>query len=205
VPIELCVKKINNALVPVEQVDLEVLQDVKNGQGFRVEIVKVSDRSLKHHRLYWGGLVRLVADYWEPESGLISKYDKKVMGGLIDWVAAQGKNTDALSDLINLYLQDRAQRIKAALPDYEKAGALLQDIHEWLKEEAGYYDAVITPTGVRKKLHSINFNAMPSEEEFMVFYRKVFGVAWRYVFSKANFESEEQALNLALEMSQMGR
>jgi len=204
-PIELCVKKINNALVPVEQADIEALEGIKNGQGFRVQIVKVSDRSLKNHRLYWGGLIRLLADYWQPESGLISKYDKKVMGGLIDWVAAQGKNTEALSSLISLYLQDRAVKIKAALPEYEKAAAKLQDIHDWLKEESGYYDPIITPTGVRKKLHSISFNSMPSEEEFQKFYKRVFGVAWRYVFSKSNFESEEQAMNLALEMSQMGR
>jgi hypothetical protein len=204
-PIELTVQKINNTLVPVEQADVEVLQDIKNGQGFRVSITRVSDRSLKHHRLYWGGLVKLLSDYWEPESGLISKYDKRVMGSLIDWVAARGYETEALSSLVGLYLQDRAEKVKRSVPDFDKAAARLEDIHDWLKREAGYWEAVPTPTGVTKKLKSINFNALPSEEEFMKFYKSVFSVAWRYVFSKAKFKDEQEAMDLALQMSQMGR
>lgn len=203
-PIELTVQKMGDYLVPATSADIEAIETIKNGQGFRVELIKVSDRSIKHHRLYWGGLIRLVADYWEPESGLISKYDKKVMGGLIDWVAAQGKNTDALSSLISLYLQDRADNIKRHLPENEAAAAKLQTIHEWLKEEAGYYDAILTPTGVKKQTKSINFNAMPSEAEFNQFYKRVFSVAWRYVLSKAQFKSQAEAEQIALDMSRMG-
>jgi hypothetical protein len=203
-PIELTVQKMGDNLIPATSADREAIDTVKQGQPFRVELVKVSDRSVKHHRLYWGGLVRLLADYWEPESGLISRYDKKVMGGLIDWVAAQGKNTEALASLIGLYLQDRAETIKNHLPENEAAGTRLQVIHEWLKEEAGYYDAILTPTGVKKQTKSINFNAMPSEGEFNEFYKRVFSVAWRYVLSKAQFKSQEEAEQIALEMSRMG-
>lgn len=203
--IELNVQKIGSNLVPVTEADAEVLAGIKNGQGFRVSAVRVSARSLNSHRLYWGGLIRLVADYWEPSSGLVSKYDKKIMGGLIDWIAAQGKSTEAVASLINLYLTERSARIQNALPEEAKAAATLQSIHEWLKEEAGFYDVILTPTGVRKSVKSINFNAMPDDAEFNHFYKKVFAVAWRYVFSRANFANEQQALDLALEMSQMGR
>lgn len=202
--IELAVRKVGDVLVPVTDADREALFGIKQGQGFRVELIKVSDRSIEHHRLYWGGLVRLVADYWEPHDGLISKYDKRVMEGLIDWVAKQGKNTDALYNLINLYLQDRAQEIKKHLPEHQAAAASLQSIHRWLKLEAGFYDAVLTPTGVAKEVRSINFNALPSEAEFIEFYKKVFSVAWRYVLSKAQFQSMEHAMNAAEEMSRMG-
>lgn len=202
--IKLMVKKLGDSLVPVTSADREALESVKQGQGFRVELIKVKDRSIKHHKLYWGGLIRLVADYWEPESGLISKYDKKVMKGLIDWVAAQGKKTEALSSLIDLYLEDRAQIIKASLPEHEAAADSLQVIHNWLKEEAGYYDPVLTPTGVKKQIKSINFNALPSEAEFNEFYKRVFSVAWRYVFSKAQFKSQAEAEKIAIEMSSMG-
>ena len=146
-PIELTVQKLGDNLVPVTAADREALENVKQGKAFRVTAVRVSDRSLQHHRLYFGGLVRLVADYWEPESGLISRYDKKVMDGLIDWVANQGKNTEALCSLIELYLHDRAETIKQHLPEYENAAAKLQNIHDWLKEEAGYYDATLTLWG----------------------------------------------------------
>ena len=203
--IELTTIKVAGNLVPATDADKEALSGVKNGQALRVSLVRVSDRSARNQRLYWGGLIRLVADYWEPSSGLVSSYDKKVMGGLIDWIASQGKKTDAISALINLYLTDRAERIKAKLPEDAAAAATLQSIHEWLKEEAGFYDVVLTPTGVKKRIKSINFNAMPTEAEFNQFYKRVFSVAWRFVFSKANFESEQQALDLALQMSQMSR
>jgi len=78
--IELAVTKIGSNLVPATAADIEALNGIKSGQNFRVEITRISDRSMAHHRLYWGGLVRLVADYWEPESGLISRYDRKDIG-----------------------------------------------------------------------------------------------------------------------------
>ena len=203
-PISLTVKRIGDNLVPVDKSDVEALSGVKQGQGFRVEMTKVSDRSIKHHRLYWGGLIRLVADYWEPDSGLISVYDKKVMKGLIDWVSTNGGDSKPIEDIIRLYLDERADKIKQHLPEHDKAAATLHSIHEWIKEEANYYDAVLTPTGVKKKLRSINFNAMRSEEEFNEFYKAAFSVCWRYVLSKAQFSSMEEAENIALEMSRMG-
>lgn len=197
------VMKVNSNLVPCTIFDQEVLDNFKQNQGLRVELIRVSDRSLQHHRLYFGGLVRLVSDYWESDDGLISRYDRKVMKGLIDWVSMQGKKTDALKSLIDLYLENRAEIIKANLPENEKAAVKLSTIHSWLKEESGYYHAILTPTGVRKELKSINFNAM-SKVEFNIFYKKAFGVAWRFVLSKNNFESEEQAMNVAMQMSEMG-
>jgi len=205
VPISAVVRKVGDGLVPETEADKEALAPFKQGKAFRVEVIQMSDRAAANHRLYFGGLVRLVADYWVSDDGLISKYDKKVMSGLIDWVSAQGKNTEALQELINLYLQDRSEVIKAALPEYEKAATDLNSIHQWLKEEAGLYDAVLTPTGVRKEVHSISFNAMPKEEDFLLFYKKVFAVAWRYVFSRANFKSQEEAESLAMRMADMSR
>jgi hypothetical protein len=102
-----------------------------------------------------------------------------------------------------MYLEHRNEVAKNHIPENEKAKTMLQDIHDFLKEEAGYYDLVKTPTGVKKRLHSINFNALSSQAEFDVFYKKVFGVAWRYVFSRANFSSEAEAEKVALDMSRM--
>lgn len=201
---EITVQLHGTTLHPVTDADIELLRGHRQGQGFRVEIKRVSDRSLRHHRLYFGGLVRLVAEYWESESGLISVYDKKVMKGLLDWVAKQGQDTHTLESIVNLYLEDRAEKIKQYLPEHEKAAVKLQTIHDWLKEQAGYYDVVMTPTGIHKKIKSINFNAMRSQEEFDKFYRDVFGVAWRYVLSKAQFESQAHAEQIALEMAAMG-
>jgi len=204
VPIELTVQKLGDYLVPVTSADREAIESVKNGKGFRVELIQVNDRSIRHHRLYFGGLLRLVADYWETDDGLISKYDRQIMSGLIDFVAAGGNDTGGVTALVSAYLEDRAQRIKARLPENERAATKLSAIHSWIKEEAGYYDVEITPTGVKKIVKSINFNSMRTEEEFKVFYKAVFTVAWKYVLSKAGFESEQHAENVAVEMSRMG-
>ncbi len=202
-PVEITVAKQGEYLAPVTKTDREAIAGLNQGQGFRVELVQVSARSLQHHKLYWGGLVRLVAEYWEPENGLISSYDKKVMGGLIDWVAKNGKRTEALAELITLYLEDRKGLIKAHIPDAEDATHKLSDVHEWLKVESGHYDPVLTPTGVTKRSKSINFNSM-SAEEFKEYYRKAFGVAWRYVFSRNKFTSEAEAMECAEKMARMG-
>lgn len=201
--IEITVQKRGDYLVPVTDADHEAIAHKRSGQGFKVQLVEVSDRSVKYHRLYFGGLVRLLSEYWEPESGLISNYDKKVMRGLVNYVADMKQPTDGLETLISHYLKDRAGKAKNYLAANEKAKNTLTSIHEWLKEEAGYYDAVLTPTGIKKKVKSINFNAMKSNEEFDEFYRKAFGVAWRYIFSKNNFKNQEEAEKLAVEMSMM--
>ncbi len=202
-PLELVVSKQGDYLAPASEADRELLSGLKQGQGFRVELIQVSARSLQYHKLYWGGLVRMVADYWEPENGLISSYDKKVMGGLIDWIASNGKRTEAITELITLYLEDRKHLIKSHLPEAEEAAHKLSDVHEWLKVESGYYDPVLTPTGVTKRSRSINFNAM-NAEEFKEYYRRAFGVAWRYVFSKNSFKTEAEAMECAEKMAMMG-
>jgi len=191
-------------LLPATSHDIEQLVGIKEGKAGRISFIQISDRALNHHQRYWAGLVRLVADYWEPDDGLISKYDKKVMAGMVKWIASQGMETDAIENIISLYLDDRAKRIKDHLVIHDKAAKRLQNVHEWLKQEAGLYDVFMTPTGPIKKLQSINFNAMKTQEEFEIFYKKVFNVAWKYVFSKNHFSSEREAQEVAIKMSAMG-
>jgi hypothetical protein len=202
-PIELTVQKLGDTLHPVTSADREALEGVRHGQGFRISMVRVSDRSLKHHQLYWAGLVRLVADYWESEAGVKSEYDQRFVRGYLKWLGGAGFDPGPSEVSLSMYLEHRNEVAKNHIPENEKAKTMLQDIHDFLKEEAGYYDLVKTPTGIKKRLHSINFNAIPSEAEFMIFYKKVFAVAWRYVFSRANFASEPEAEKVALEMSSM--
>ena len=201
--VELIAVKIGDTLTPAGEIDREALRSLKCGQPVRVSVVRQSARSLKFHKLYFGGLVRLVADYWESDDGLISKYDKQVMSGLVRWIVENEGDSEPIQRVIDIYLNERAERIKNRLQQHESAAATLQQVHEWLKLEAGFYDAVLTPTGVIKRTKSISFYAMKTDEEFKEFYRRVFSVAWKYVLSKAQFESEEHAQNVALEMSRL--
>jgi len=202
-PIEIMLVKVGDNFVLATDYDKEASKAIKQGKAFSASLVSNSARSLAHHKLYFGGLVRLVSDYWESDKGLISKYDKQVMSGLVGYVADQGVDTLAISTLVNSYLNHRSDKIKARLSQIENTVGIYDQIHSWLKEEAGYYDVILTPTGTRKELKSINFNAM-SQEDFNVFYKKAFSVAWNYVLSKNNFESQKQAENIAIEMSRMG-
>jgi hypothetical protein len=201
---ELNVVRVHDGLKPLSQADIEILEGFKIGQGLSVKVKKVNDRSLQHLRLYWGGLVELVAQHWGGSQGLIPKSDKSLMMGLVEFVAAQGHDTIAISTLINAYLSDRAERIRDRIPEFEKAVTMRDKVHQWLKEEAGYCDIVLTPTGITKRVKSINFNTMKTQEEFNVFYKKVFSVAWRYVFSRANFKDEREAEDMAMRLSRMG-
>jgi len=73
VPIELMlVKGQDGALRPASAADQDHMGKFKTGQAVRVSVTQIKSRSLQHHRLYWGGLIELAMDYWEPTGGLVS-------------------------------------------------------------------------------------------------------------------------------------
>ena len=50
----------DGSLRPATDQDQDLMSKFKTGQGVRVSIVKLKDRSLQHHKLYFGGLLALV-------------------------------------------------------------------------------------------------------------------------------------------------
>lgn len=179
--------------------DQELLESFKLGQGVKVKAVGMKPRSLPHHRLYWGGLLELAFDYWEPQGGLISASEKGTLLKFADWLDRKGGNSGAVRRACKAFLtelkQSRTERIET--PHKSKQG-----LHEWVKIEAGYFDYEITPTGIRKVARSINFNSM-GQEEFTQFYKAAFSVVWRFILSR-NFESEQQAQNAVDQLVAMG-
>ena len=201
-PKRLMVMKVGENLVPATEADKEILAPYRSGRAFAVDLVEQSDRSLQHHKLYWAGLISLLQEYWECESGYVSSYDKKVMNGMLTFVKSQGHNAEALTEIVRLYLQDKARRTREKIST-EQTQASKQQISDWIKEQIGYYDIVVTPTGIQKQLKSINFQSM-KQEEFSVFYKQAFTVAWNYIFSKNQFASQEEAENVAMQMADIG-
>jgi hypothetical protein len=196
---KLVVKKFNGSLHPATQQDHEVFDTMKINQPYQVEIKQWSQRSLKHHQLYWTGLVGLVSQYWQAESGLIAPYEKKLLKGIANFIKRSGNDSTAIESVFKVYLSSlkahRAENITLQEPDKEA-------IHEWLKDEAGYFDWIKTPGGLKKRLRSINFNAM-SQEDFSIFYKRTHKVAWNYLSNKNLFQSEEEmdnAINQLLAM-----
>ena len=187
---------------PAEEIDRQCLSSYQDNQPVLIEISKVTQRDMDRHRKYWGGLVKLVAQHWEPKNKLVLKYERSVLNQMIDFVTNQGQPTDALSVVIDAFIGYRVKQAQALHIEHS-AKEVLESIHEWIKEEAGYFDLVVTPTGVKRKVRSISFAKMPSQEAFEEFYSKAFDVAWRYVLVNVGYKSQEEAQEMALRMLSM--
>lgn len=191
-------KRWNGAFHPATQHDTEVFETLKVNQPYKVKVIQWSERSLQHHRLYMGGLVQLVKQYWKPRGGLIAKHEKQVLMDVCSFVERQGFSSEEMKDVFKMYLEDlknlRSENIEASEPS-------TQDIHNWIKEEAGYFKWVQAPGGLKKELLSINFNAL-SQEEFEEFYKKAKDVAWNFILSR-HFQSEQEMDNAIAQLQSM--
>lgn len=182
------VKREDGALIPASNIDFEIASNWKVGSAYKVKAIKMNPRALGFHRLYWSGLVALTLDYWQPAGGLIGPSEKKVLSGLIEYGRKTGINSDGLGQFIKHYVNDlkKSRSGKVEVPHKSK-----ESLHEWIKEEVGLYDLVLTPKGTKRVTKSINFNSM-SEEEFRAFYKKAFTVCWNFILTKT-FDDPGQA------------
>lgn len=190
------------ALVPATEHDHALMRaNYKIGQAVKTETKRQYDRSLQHHRLYFGGLLGLVKDYWEPETGLIQPIERRVVDSLLHYLKRHNISNQAIDTLGNGFLHDlqrrRALKMTAPMP------VSTAQIHRWIKLECGYFDVVRLPDGsLDREAKSISFAKM-TQTEFNEFYKAAFSVAWRFVLSR-HFECEadaENAINRMLDMA----
>lgn len=184
--IEFSAVLVGGAWVPATEHDAQISNKLKGARRFST--VQLRPRSLIHHRLYFGGLLKLTLDYWEPRGGLISPSEIDTLRKFSRWLDAKSGQTGAVHNACKEFLTElndrRAQTIEAPHKTTEA-------LHEWVKVEAGYYDLIITPAGVKKKARSINFNSM-DQVAFNTYYREAFNVCWRLVLSRT-FNNEDEA------------
>lgn len=188
----------DGSLRPVTEYDQDLVRSWKIGQAAKVKATKLHARSLEHHRLYFGGLLKLAFDYWEPTGGLIAPSEKGTLLKFSDWLDRKGGNSGAVRRACAAFMSElavsRAERIEAP----EKS---LEALHRWVKVEAGYFVYEQSPAGIRKEPLSINFNSM-DQDEFNEFYKAAFSVVWKMILSRV-FENEnhaEEAINQLLAM-----
>lgn len=180
--------------------DAEILRSLQAGKAYRVKVTQMSSRSLRHHRLFFGGLLPLAYEYWQPTGGLVGKAERETVQWVVRHMARQtGANEAVLQEAAEQSLQTLA-RLRAE--KYGTAQHSMEEFRKWLTVEAGYYDVYETPAGIRKEAKSISFAQM-DQEAFNEFYRACFQVAWNMMLS-AKFPSEEAALRAAEEMMEMG-
>jgi len=178
----------SGALYPVTEDDKAILSSFTDKQGVRCSLIRMKPRSLKHHRLYWAGLINLAMQYWQPEGGLIAKSESVTLDKFTEFLGGYGGNKKALLDAKELFLESLIASRRKSIPSIDSSK---QSLHIWIKEKTGYYDIINTPEGLKKKVKSINFNAM-SQDEFNQFYKSAFSVVWDFILSRS-FESEDQA------------
>ena len=193
------VKAMDGSLRPATEMDAELVKPWKVGQPVRVEATKLRDRSLDHHKLYWGGLLALAMDYWEPKGGLLAPSEVVTLKRFADWLDIKGGNSGAVRRACRAFLEELRDRRAETVEAPEKA---IHGLHQWVKEQCGHYDLVLTPSGVRKEVKSINFNSM-DQDAFNDFYRQAFSVVWKFILSR-NFESEQEAQNVIDQLVNMG-
>lgn len=186
-------------LCPVDSVDREVLYQLKSGAAYKVEIKSQSDRSLKHHRLFYGGLVRMAMDYYEPTGGLVTASEKMGAKSFAKFLAVHGVDKETMNRAYREWLHATTESRKARI---ESPPMTMDSFVAWIKVEAGHYDIEQTPNGIRKVPKSINFNSM-SQESFNGFYKDCFGVVWRLVLSR-HYSSEDEAQNAIDQLLEMG-
>lgn len=196
------IKNEDGTFAPATDVDYSEAAKVKQGESIRVEAKRFKQRSLQHHRLYWAGLLELVAQYWEPEETFLASHERAVMRSMLEWFKAIGMEENsvrALTDIFKQYAQHVTEQRSEKLPPV----IVTKDaIHEWMKIKCGYYDILTIPSGRYYKPKSINFNAM-DQEQFQEFWRRAVNVAWRYVLSR-HFDDEaavNDAVNKLLDFS----
>lgn len=194
----LMVKDSANTWRPCSQHDLDLAKKFKIGQAAKFKTVKVKDRALKFHQKYWAGLITLTFDYWEPKGGVISVSEVTVIKNFAKHLDKAGGSTGLIyaeaKDYINKLIESRAQK-------YESPTKTKEGLHAWIKEQAGLYDLIVTPFGVRKELKSINFNSM-NEEQFDIFYKEAFSVCWKFILSRSFNDAyqADEAINRLIQL-----
>ena len=195
------IKRSDGTWSAATEADLDLANKYKVGAGVRFKPTKLKERSLKYHNMYFGGLLKLTLDYWEPAGGLVSAAEEAIIWKFSNHIAKIANDTgtnSAIADCTKEYIELlETSRSGHITPPHKSIDML----HEWVVEKAGYYDIIITPEGIRKRRHSINFNAMDADK-FHAFYKKAFNVCWGFVLSQT-FENEAQAQRIVDQLSSM--
>lgn len=191
------------AFYPATPADQEEADLVKQGESVNAILKSKKARSYQFHKLYFGGLLELASAYWQPKGGLMSKDEKDFANGLVQYAASLdvfgGDQLAGLKTLIKGYADDLITARKAVVPSIRNNK---DELHQWVKEEAGYYDWEVGPNGLRKKLQSISFDDM-DDKQFNKFYKAAHTVVWNQVLMH-HFKNETEADNAIQQLISMG-
>lgn len=191
---DIALVKTERGLAPATEADKETIQSWKVGQVVHGKFARM--RNAAFHRKFFA-LLKLAFDYWEPAGGLVPRQELRGIHGLAKFFEQASGKPGQLSDAVAAYIaqleKDRAERFPAVDKSREA-------FREYVTIEAGHFNLIRTPDGVRKEAKSISWAAM-DEDAFSALYRDVFNACWRLVLS-SHFESEQAAMSAADQMGE---
>jgi hypothetical protein len=190
--------KNSDGLRPASERDADLLSAFANGSAVTAKLTTKHSRSLAMHRMYWA-LLNLAVHYWEPINTITFEHEKVFCEGLMKFLNDNGHETGGVAYLLDAYMKELTFNRQVWVPLIERSA---EGLHNWLKKQTGFYDVVLTPTGVTKNLKSISFESM-THEQWKLFYKDAFNVLWDFILSQC-FESEEEAQNAVDQMLTMG-
>lgn len=198
------IKAQNGTFIPMTTHDKSQADTLKVGEAIKCDVKAMDKRSYQHHKMYFGGLLELAADYFEPSGGLIQRAEHKVIKNFIRFLegATGGQQNVGLRQAYKAYITElrKSRALKVAQPELKKH-ELINLLHEWVKEETGLYDVMVTPTGPKKKVKSISFDKM-DQKQFEQYFKSAYDVIWRHILSQKfpNQEDYDRALNQLMAM-----
>lgn len=182
-----------NGLIGATEADRELVSKIKFGSTIHGDFKKMRNSRL-HGKFF--ALLDLAFQYFEPTGGLVPRQELRGIEGLAKYFESlsgkPGQLTDAVLSYIKKLEADRAERFPAIDKSREA-------FREFITIDAGHYDLVMTPDGVKKVAKSIRWSAM-DDIAFGALYKDVFNACWRLVLS-SHFSTEEEAMGAAEQMS----
>ena len=99
------VKTTDGTFIPATAYDAEMLAELKAGKPYKVEVKQMNNRSYQHHKLFFGGLLPLAYQYWQPTGGLITDVEKKL-------VESFAKRLESMHDSGGLFIEFAQHKLK---------------------------------------------------------------------------------------------
>lgn len=189
---DLALVRTANGLVGATEADRELVSKIKFGSAIHGDFKKM--RNAKLHGKFFA-LLDLAYQYFEPTGGLVPRQELRGIEGLAKYFEEMNGRPGQLTNAVQAYIRklelERAERFPAVDKSREA-------FREFITIDAGHFDLVRTPDGVKKVAKSISWGKM-DDLAFSALYKDVFNACWRLVLS-SHFDTEDEALSAADQM-----
>lgn len=186
---DLALVRTANGLVGATEADRELVSKIKFGATIHGDFKKMRNARL-HGKFF--ALLDLAYQYFEPTGGLVPRQELRGIEGLAKYFEELNGKPGQLTNAVLAYIKkletERAERFPAVDKSREA-------FREFITIDAGHFDLVMTPDGVKKVAKSISWGKM-DDLAFSALYKDVFNACWRLVLS-SHFGSEEEAMGAA--------